>query len=75
MTTPESREMYGQIATLTASIAKALDLSESDVIAALDRGEVELSFGRDANGNRFVAVVYQGAAARIYQGAIKRGAT
>ena len=71
MTAPESREMFGEIATLMASLAKALSLSEADTIAAVEAGAVTLDFGRDANGNRFVAAGYQGRAVRLYQGAIK----
>ncbi len=71
MAKPESREMYGEIAALMASLSKALALGEADCIAALERGEIALAFDRDANGNRFVNATYAGKAVRIYQGAIK----
>jgi len=69
---PESREMFTEIASLMAAMAKALNLSEADAIAALERGEVTLGLDRDSNGNPFVAATYQGVTARVYQGAIKR---
>ena len=71
----DSREMYGEIATLIASLAKALVLTDADTVAALERGEIALDYGQDANGNRFVAAAYQGRTVRIYQGAIKHAET
>ena len=69
---PESREMFTEITSLMASLAKALGLSEADTAAAVERGEVTLDLARDANGNPFVAATYKGTTARVYQGAIKR---
>lgn len=71
---PENREMYKEIAALVASLGKAFAVSESDVIAALDRNAIALEFGRDENGNRFVLANFDGRSARIYQGAIKQEA-
>ena len=67
----ESREMYGEIATLIASLAKALTLPDAEVIAAIERGEVAVDFGQDDTGNKFVAATYQGRTVRLYQGAIR----
>ncbi len=72
MAIPENREMYTEIASLLATLAKALDLSESEAIAAVERGEIALDFGRDENANRYVVATYRGQTARVYQGAIKR---
>ncbi len=71
MAQPDTREMYGEIATLIGTLAKAFILSESVTIAALERGEITIDFGEDHNGNRFIAAGYQGKVARLYQGAIK----
>jgi hypothetical protein len=71
MDKPDSREMYGEIATLIASLAKALVLTDAETIAALERGEIAVDFGQDANTNKFVAATYQGRTVRIYQGAIR----
>ena len=68
----ESREMFTQISSLVASIAKALGLPEAEAAAALERGEIALSLGRDANGNPFVAARHGDRTVRVYQGAIKR---
>jgi hypothetical protein len=76
MTEPEktnpadAREMFTEISSLVASLAKALGLPET---AAVERGEVELTLGRDANGNAFVAARHGDKAVRVYQGAIKHG--
>jgi hypothetical protein len=71
MNKPETREMYGEIAALVASVAKALELSDADTIAAMERGEIGLDFGADENGNRFVAATHAGRTTKIYAGAIK----
>jgi len=68
----ESREMFAEITSLMASLAKALDMSEADAVAALERGDVTLHLDRDANGNPFVAATHGSKTARVYQGAIKR---
>jgi hypothetical protein len=71
MAQPETREMYGEIATLIGSLAKALGITDAEVIAGVERGEVVMQFGRDENGNRFVAATHRGQTARVYQGAIR----
>jgi hypothetical protein len=68
----DKREMYTEIAALVGAIGKALALPEADVTTALENGAMTLEFGADSNGNRFVAVTYEGKTARVYQGAIKR---
>ena len=75
MNKPESREMYGEIATLIATLAKAFVLTDADTIAALERGEIAVEFGQDTNGNKFVAATYEGRTVRVYQGAIKHSET
>lgn len=70
--TPDTREMYKEIATLIASLAKAFELSDSDVVAALDNNAIVLDFGEDENENRFVRATHGGKTVRIYQGAIKQ---
>ena len=68
----ERREMYGEIAALIGALAKTFAIEESAAAAAVESGAMTLDFGRDANGNRFVAATFAGRAARVYQGAIKR---
>ena len=74
MTEDADKEMYSEISALMGSIGKALSLSESDTIQAVERGEMSFEMGKDENGHNFVAVTYKGDTARIYQGAIKREA-
>ena len=71
----DSREMYGEIAALVASLAKAFALAEPAVITALEKGEITMDFGKDANGNPFVMATHGDKTARIYQGAIKHPET
>ncbi len=68
----DSREMFTEISSLVASIAKALGLTEAETSAALERGEIVINLGRDANGNAFVAAQQGEKGVRVYQGAIKR---
>ena len=68
----ESREMFSEITSLMASLAKALNLTEAAAVTALERGEITLRLDRDANGNPYVAASHGGVTARVYQGAIKR---
>jgi hypothetical protein len=70
---PESREMFTEISSLVASLAKALGLPEAETAAAVERGEIRLSLDRDANGNAFIAARHGEKSVRVYQGAIKRG--
>lgn len=68
----ENREMYKEIATLVASLGKAFGRPEAEIIAALEKNQISLEFGRDANANRFVMATLEGQTARVYQGAIKQ---
>lgn len=67
----ESREMYGEIAALIASLAKAFALSEPKAAEAIESGAMILDFEDDDSGNRFIAATFAGQTARIYRGAIK----
>lgn len=63
--------MYAEIAALVGALAKTFGLEEAAAAAAVETGTMTLAFGRDANGNRFVAATFGGKTSRIYQGAIK----
>lgn len=69
---PEGREMYSEIAALIGAIAKAFVMKDAEAAAALESGAMTLDFAKDANGNRYVAAIFAGQTARVYQGAIKR---
>ena len=62
------REMHTEISALIGSLAKAFAMSESETVRAVERGSIAMDFGQDANGNRFVAAVFDGQTARIYTG-------
>ena len=68
---PDPREMYSEIAAMIGALAKTFAIDEGATAAALESGAMALEFGRDANGNRFVAATFDGKTSRIYQGAIK----
>lgn len=72
---PDPREMYAEIAALIGALGKSFALKDSETAAAVESGAMALEFGRDANGNAYVAATYQGQTARVYQGAIKRAAS
>lgn len=67
----ENREMYDEINALVGAVAKALDISEIEVITAIEQGRLTMEMAQDEGGN-YVAVTCDGRAARIYQGAIFR---
>ena len=71
---PESREMFTEITSLMAALAKALGLTEAETATAVEQGQVTLNLAKDANGNPYIAATRDGVTARVYQGAIKREA-
>ncbi|RAU23955.1 hypothetical protein CU669_02470 [Paramagnetospirillum kuznetsovii] len=68
----ENREMFDEINALIGSVAKALELSEMDVIGAIEQGDLGMSMITDEQGRNCVEVSHDGRTARIYQGAIFR---
>ncbi len=67
-----NREMFEEIAALMGGIAKAFTLDEGQAIAAVESGEIQMSFETDSNGNPFVLATYGDKSARLYSGAIKQ---
>ncbi len=65
------REMFSEIGALIGTIAQAFSITEAEAIAAVEENRLAMEFGRDENGNPFVAATLDGRMARIYQGAIK----
>jgi hypothetical protein len=65
------REMFSEIGALIGTIAQAFSITEAEAIAAVEENRLAMEFGRDENGNPFVAATFDGRMARIYQGAIK----
>jgi hypothetical protein len=68
----ETREMYQEINALVGAVAKALEISEIEVITAIEQSRLTMEMAVDEEGRNYVAVACDGRAARIYQGAIFR---
>jgi len=68
----ENREMFEEIAALIGSIAKAFDLSDTDVVAAIEQGGLGMEMITDDEGRNCVEATHDGRVARIYPGAIFR---
>ncbi len=68
----ENREMFDEINALVGSVAKALDMAETDVIGAIEQGDLGLSMVTDEQGRNCIEVSHDGRTVRIYQGAIFR---
>ncbi len=68
----DEREMYDEINALLGAVAKALDVSEMDVVTAIEQGRLALEMKTDAEGRNFVAAECDGKSAHIYPGAIFR---
>ena len=66
----ENREMFTEINALVGAIAKALDMDEKEVVAALESNRLAMALGEDESGNRFVEAKLGDKAARVYPGAI-----
>lgn len=68
----DNREMFEEIAALIGSIAKAFDLSDTAVVAAIEQGGLAMEMITDDEGRNCVEVAHEGRVARIYPGAIFR---
>lgn len=68
----ESREMYDEINALVGAVAKALDVSEIEVVTAIEQGRLGMEMATDEEGRNYIAVTCDDKAVRIYQGAIFR---
>lgn len=66
------REMYDEINALVGAVAKALDVSETEVVTAIEQGRLGMEMLTDGDGRNFLEVTSEGRTARIYQGAIFR---
>lgn len=68
----ENREMYDEINALVGAVSKALEVSEIEVITAIEQGRLAMEMLTDERGENYVAVTCDGKSVRIYQGAIFR---
>lgn len=70
MTDP--RQSYDEISALVASVAKALDMDDADVVFAIEQGQLGMEMCTDAEGQNYLLVSHEDRIAHIYQGAIFR---
>jgi hypothetical protein len=68
----ENREMFNEINALVGAVGKALDISEIEVITAIEQGRLCMEMAVDDVGRNFVEVTLDERKARVYQGAIFR---
>ncbi|CAA7612346.1 conserved hypothetical protein [Candidatus Terasakiella magnetica] len=68
----DDREMFNEINALIGSVAKALDIGEGEVIAAIEQGDLGMELIADDEGRKCVEVTHGGRTVRVYQGAIFR---
>lgn len=66
------REMFDEINALIGSVAKALDISEGEVVSSIEQGELCMEMMADDNGANFLRVDYNGKSADIRQGVFMR---
>ena len=68
----ENREMFDEINALIGSVAKAMEMGEGEVIAAIEQGDLGMAMITDDQGRNCIEVSHDGRTARIYPGAIFR---
>jgi hypothetical protein len=68
----DEREMYDEINALIGAVAKALEVSEMEVVTAIEQGRLGLEMKIDAEGRNYVEATCDGKTAHVYQGAIFR---
>ena len=67
-----NREMFDEINALIASVAKALDISEGEVVSGIEQGELCMEMMVDDAGAHFLRVDYNEKRADIRQGVFMR---
>jgi hypothetical protein len=66
------REMFDEINALIGSVAKALEISEGEVVSSIEQGSLGMEMLSDETGARFLRVDYDGKRADIRQGVFMR---
>ena len=66
------REMFEEINALIGAVGAALEISEVEVVTAIEQGRLGLEMLTDEEGRNYIAANCDGKNARIYQGAIFR---
>lgn len=68
----DEREMYEEISALMGMVGKAFDITDMEVLAAIEQGRLGLEMKVDGEGLHYVEAVCDGKSAHIYPGAIFR---
>ena len=68
----DEREMYDEVNALLGAVAKALDVSDMEVINALEQGRLGMEMKTDADGCNYIEATCDGKIAQIHPGAIYR---
>jgi len=68
----ENREMFDEINALVGAVAKAFDISEVEVVTAIEQGRLGMEMTKDDQGRNCIEASLDERSARIYQGAIFR---
>lgn len=63
-----SREMFEEINALIGAVAKALEIGEPQVVAAIEEGALTMELLTDDQGANYLRVEHDGKAADIRQG-------
>ena len=71
MPTP-SREMFDEINTLIGAVARALDMTDGQVVAAIEEGRLGMEMLTDAEGANFIRATCDDKSADIRQGAFMK---
>ena len=66
------REMFDEINALIGSVAKALEISEGEVVSSIEQGSLGMEMLADEDGAHFLRVEYGAKRADIRQGVFLR---
>lgn len=66
------RQSYDEISALVASVAKALDMNDADVVFAIEQGQLGMEMCTDAEGKNYLLVTHENRIAHVYPGAVFR---
>ena len=68
----DDREMFNEINQLVGSVATALEVSEMEVVTAIEQGRLGLEMKTDDQGRNFLEATCDDKTVLIYPGAVYR---
>ena len=66
----DQHEMHDRISALIGAVAKAFDVSDAEVISAVEEGRLSMEMMEDHEGQNFLHATLDDRQAQIYPGAI-----